>query len=82
MKRALGWIVLCLFAASLAAALPKTYQVTGIVTALTGEIITIKKGDELWEIARDKDTKVKGELKIGGKVTIFYRMTAMRIEVK
>jgi hypothetical protein len=40
------------------------------------------KGKEKWEIARDKDTKVTGELKVGAKVTIMYRMTAASVEAK
>jgi len=62
--------------------LPKTYQVTGPITALTDEIITVQKGKDLWEIGRAKDAKVTGELKVGEKVTVEYRMTAASIEVK
>ena len=61
----------------------KTYQVTGTVTKLTDKIITVTKpNDEVWEIDRDKDTKVTGELKVGAKVTIEYTMTASKVEVK
>ena len=63
--------------------LPKTYQATGPIVALTDDVITVDKGKEgNWEIARTKDTKVTGELKVGAKVTITYRMTAATIEVK
>ena len=41
----------------------------------------VQKGDERWELARDSSTKIKGELKIGHKVTIYYRMIATRVEV-
>ena len=64
------------------AAAPKTYQVTGPVLELTSDTITVKKGSERWEIARDAATKVTGDLKVGAKVTIEYRMTAASIEVK
>lgn len=64
------------------AAAPKTYQVTGPVLEVTDTTITVQKGKEKWEIARDKDTKVTGELKTGAKVTIEYRMTATSVEVK
>lgn len=64
----------------------KTYQVTGVIVKLTDKIITIEKGTgqdkEKWEIDRDADTKVDGELKVGEKVTITYHMTAEKVEVK
>src|SRR3954468_7915621 len=60
----------------------KTYQVTGPVLALTDDTITVQKGTDKWEIARDASTKVTGDLKVGAKVTITYRMTAADIEVK
>jgi hypothetical protein len=64
------------------AAAPKTYQVTGPVLELTNDTITVKKGSERWEIARDASTKVTGDLKVGATVTIQYRMSAASIEVK
>ena len=67
--------------AALAAA-PKTYQVTGPIVEVNNDTITVMKGKEKWEIARDKDTKVTGDLKPGAKVTIMYRMTAATIEAK
>ena len=61
----------------------KTYQVTGIVVKLTDKIITVQRpNDEKWEIDRDTDTKVTGELKEGAKVTIEYTMSAKNVEVK
>ena len=63
-------------------AVTKTYQVTGPVLAVTDDAITVQKGQEKWEIARNADTKVTGELKVGAKVTIEYRMTATSVEVK
>ena len=59
-----------------------TYQVTGPVLELTDKKIVVQKGDEKWEIARDASTKVDGDLKVGAKVTVRYRMTATRVEVK
>jgi hypothetical protein len=61
---------------------PKTYQVTGPVLEVSEDLIVVQKGKEKWEIARSKDTKVQGELKVGAKVTIEYRMTAATVEVK
>lgn len=65
-----------------AAAQPKTYQVTGPVLEVTADTIVVQKGDEKWELARTADTKVKGDLKKGEKVTVEYRMTAASVEVK
>ena len=73
---------LALLSAPALAAAPKTYQVTGPVLDVNDTTITVQKGKEKWEIARDKDTKVTGELKTGAKVTIEYKMTATTVEVK
>ncbi len=64
------------------AAPPKTYQVTGPVLELTSDTIVVQKGKDRWEIGRDATTKVTGDLKVGAKVTIEYRMTAATVEVK
>ena len=61
---------------------PKTYQVTGPVLDVTDSTITVQKGKEKWQIARDKDTKSPAEVKVGDKVTIEYSMTAKNIESK
>lgn len=68
--------------ASFAVAGPKTYQVTGPVLAVTDDMVTVQKGDDKWEIARDKSTKITGEIKVGAKVTIEYTMSATTVEVK
>ena len=61
---------------------PSTYQVTGPVTAVDDSMITVMKGKEKFEVARDSNTKVTGDLKVGDKVTIMYTMTAKEVEVK
>ena len=82
-KRVLAACVAVLFGASMAiAAGPKDYQVTGPVLDVTNDVITVEKDKERWEIARNKDTKVQGDLKKGSKVTIKYTMTAASVEVK
>ena len=63
-------------------AVTNTYQVTGPVLSVTDDAITVQKGQERWEIARTPATKVTGDLKVGAKVTIEYRMTATSVEVK
>jgi hypothetical protein len=45
-------------------------------------MIVVQKGKDRWEIARGADTKVTGDLKVGSKVTIEYRMNAATVEVK
>ena len=70
------------FVAPVHAAAPKTYQVTGPVVELTADTIVVMKGKDRWEVARDANTKVTGDLKVGSKVTIEYRMTAATVEVK
>jgi len=65
-----------------ALAADKTYQVTGPILEVTDTTIVVQKGKEKWEIARTKDTKVTGDLKVGAKVTITYTMTAASIEAK
>jgi len=69
-------------AGSTLAAAPSTYQVTGPVLAVTDSTITVQKETEKWEIARDADTKITGDLKVGSKVTITYTMTAKGVTVK
>ena len=71
-----------LIASSLNAAETKTYQVTGPVLEVTPTSVTVQKGDEKWEIARNGKTKITGDLKVGAKVTIYYRMIAEEVEVK
>ncbi len=72
-----------LLVASIAfAAGTKTYQVTGPVLEMKPDIIVVQKGKEKWEIAKDKDTKVTGDVKVGSKVTIMYTMKAATIEAK
>ena len=60
----------------------KTYQVTGPVLEVTDAIIAVQKGKDRWEINRDANTKVTGDLKVGEKVTITYTMSATEVEVK
>jgi hypothetical protein len=66
------------------AAVAKKYQVTGKIIEVTDKMIVVQtvKGDERWEIERSADTKVEGDLKVGAKVTIEYRMVATSAEVK
>jgi hypothetical protein len=60
----------------------KTYQVTGPVLEVTDSMIAVQKGKDRWEINRDANTKVTGDLKVGEKVTVTYTMSATDVEVK
>jgi hypothetical protein len=60
----------------------KTYQVTGPVLEMNDSMIVVQKGKERWEIARNTDTKMKGDVKVGSKVTVMYTMTATEVEAK
>ena len=59
-----------------------TYQVTGPVLDVSNDKITVQKGKETWELARDASTKVTGTIAKGKTVTIRYRMIATDITVK
>lgn len=60
----------------------KDYQVTGPFLEIAPNAITVQKGDERWVVHREKDTKITGDLKIGAKVTIYYKMVAVEVKVK
>jgi hypothetical protein len=83
MKKILIFACAFLFVATVAfAAGANKYQVTGPVLEIKGDVIVVKKGNDNWEVTRDAATKVTGDLKVGSKVTIEYKMTATKIEVK
>ena len=77
MKRAI-----VLSAVLLVVPIASAYQVTGPVLDVSNDKIVVEKNKEKWEIERDKDTKVTGDLKKGSKVMVQYRMTATTIESK
>ena len=78
MKRKLILLASLLLMSPLAMA----YQVTGPVLELTDSKIVVQKGKEKWELARDAGTKMTGDVKVGDKVTVEYKMTATSIEAK
>src|SRR5213080_3741915 len=79
---ALTPLALLALAGTVHGAQARTYQVTGPVAALTNDTVTVQKGKDLWEIGRDGSTKVAGDLRVGEKVTVQYRIIATQIEVK
>ena len=84
MKRLIVVIgILVLVAAFAYARPPKSdYQWTGTVVEVDNDHLIVQKGNEKWEFAHDKDTKITGSLKAGSKVTVKYLMKATGIEVK
>jgi hypothetical protein len=84
MKKLLVVIGVLLIVAAIAFARPpKTdYQWTGSVVESDGDHLVVQKGDEKWEFAIDKDTKMAGTLKAGAKVTVKNLMKATSVEVK
>jgi len=77
-----GALAILLASAAPLSAAAKTYQVTGPVLEVSDTMIVVQKGKDKWEIARDGSTKVTGDLKVGAKVTIEYRMSATSVDVK
>jgi len=81
-KTALSLIAAANFICSSAAfaAGAKTYEVTGTVVETTPTKIVVEKGAERWEIDLDPQTKLTGDLNVGGKVTITYVMSATKVD--
>ncbi len=48
----------------------QTMAITGKVVTVTNKMITVQTDTGLWQVMRASDTKVTGELKVGGTVTI------------
>ena len=67
---------------SVALAGAKTYEVTGPVLEVNDSMIVVQKGKDRWEINRDANTKVTGDIKVGDKVHVTYTMSATDVEVK
>jgi uncharacterized protein YxeA len=75
-------IVVLVAAIAFARAPKSDYQWTGTVVESDADHLVVQKGEEKWEFAIDKDTKMTGTLKAGAKVTVKYLMKATSVEVK
>jgi opacity protein-like surface antigen len=82
MKRVLILAVVAVMVMATAAFAGKTYQFTGKVLEVKDNVIVVDKNGEKFEMAKDANTKVKGDLKVGAKVTVKYESHATEIEVK
>ena len=58
------------------------YQWTGTVLEADADHLVVQKGNDKWEFALDKETKVEGQVKVGAKVTVKYVMKAMSVDAK
>ena len=76
----LAVVSLALSSAAFGAA--KDYQVTGPVLEVNDSMIVVQKGKDRWEMNRDANTKVTGDVKVGDKVHVTYTMSATNVEVK
>ena len=82
MKKFAVLIVALALIATVAFAAGKTYQFTGKVLEVKDDVIVVDKKGEKFEMAKDANTKIKGDLKVGAKVTVKYESRATDIEVK
>jgi hypothetical protein len=67
---------------SVAFAGAKTYEVSGPVLEVNDSMIVVQKGKDRWELNRDANTKVTGDVKVGDKVHVTYTMSATEVEAK
>ena len=68
-------ILIAIAAASLTlsrTAFAQTAQMTGKVTAVTSDKITVQNAKEVWDINLTASTKVSGDKKVGSTVTVIY----------
>jgi|WetSurMetagenome_2_1015567.scaffolds.fasta_scaffold21288_3 hypothetical protein len=83
MKKVIILACMLIFMATIAgAAGSKTYMIDGTVTDIKGDVFTIQKDTAKYEMTRDTGAKVNGDMKVGSKVTVIYKMTATTIVVK
>lgn len=82
MKRIVILTVVLMMVMATAAFAGKTYQFTGKVLEVKDNVIVVDKAGEKFEMAKDANTKIKGDLKVGAKVTVKYESRAAEIEVK
>src|SRR5437868_2957749 len=82
LRLALVLVAAVLCAAPAFGASAKAYQVTGPVVEIAGDRIVVMKGKDRWEIGRDASSKVPADVKVGDKVTVYYKMTATEVESK
>ena len=75
-KRVMILLTLCLLCEP-AAAGTKTYQMTGKVVDMDADKIVIQKQRGTAELALDEEKPLPDSIKVGSKITVRYRMTAV-----
>lgn len=70
------------FASSMCFAAQEQYQMTGPVLQVDDTKIVIEKEGVSREFAREASTKITGDLKVGGKATVYYKLVAVSAEAK
>lgn len=73
-------LALAFLAVALRAQPAREYQIAGTVVALTERVVTIEKAGEKWEIDRSAGPRIEGDVALGRRVTIRYRMAATSID--
>jgi RNase P/RNase MRP subunit p29 len=83
MKKVMSFIcIIFLMTAVAYAAQDGIRKATGELVKITAENVVIKKGKGEMVIARDASTNVAGNLKVGEKVTVEYKMIATSVAIK
>ena len=82
MKKFAVLVAALVLVAVVAFAAGKTYQFTGKVLEVKDNMIVVDKKGEKFELKKDANTKIKGDIKVGAKVTVKYESLATDIEVK
>ena len=81
MRRIVAAVAIALCAAGAFAA-QEEYQMTGPIIQVDDTKITLEKDKVTREFTRDASTTIKGDLKVGAKATVFYKLVAISAEVK
>lgn len=66
----LGLVVVGCLALLSSGAFGQTTTITGKVLAVTSSMITVESGKDVWEITRGPTTVIKGDAKVGARVTV------------
>lgn len=62
--------------------LPHYYQCTGQLREITDNGLTLEKDQEVWQIARDPNTKLGNTVKVGDRVSVQYVVNAVAVDPK
>ena len=57
-----------------------SYRISGIITDVGKNTFTVRTRGDRVEVSYNKDTRIKGKLRRGNRVTVEYRMIARKVE--